>query len=73
MDIKSGWGILKGTITSFCEHRVLRLSAAMAYYAIFSIGPLLVLMIGLAGMVFGEETVKHEVTGQLQGMVGEVS
>jgi len=73
MNIKSGWGILKKTMTAFGEDRVLRLSAAMAYYAIFSIGPLLVLMVGLAGLVFGEATVKHEVTGQIQGMVGEKS
>jgi len=73
MKVKSWWEVLKQTIKSFSEHRVLRLSAAMAYYAIFSIGPLLVLIVGLAGLVFGEETVKREVTGQLQGMVGEKS
>ena len=73
MKVKSWWEVLKQTVNSFSEHRVLRLSAAMAYYAIFSIGPLLVLIVGLAGLVFGEDTVKREVTGQLQGMVGEKS
>jgi membrane protein len=45
----------------------------MAYYAIFSIGPLLVLIVGLAGLVFGGDSVRHEVHQQLQGMLGEKS
>src|SRR5690348_5036210 len=73
MNIKSGWRILKKTMTAFGEDKVLRLSAAMAYYAIFSIGPLLVLMVGLAGLVFGGESVRHEVHQQLQGVLGEKS
>jgi membrane protein len=73
MKLKSSLEVVKHTFKSFSEHKVLRLSAAMAYYAIFSIGPLLVLVVGLAGLVFGEETVKKEVAGQLQSMVGDKS
>jgi membrane protein len=73
MNIKAGWTILKGTIQEFGEDKVLRLSAAMAYYTVFSIGPLLVLMVGLAGLVLGQETVREQVLGQLRGMLGERS
>jgi len=49
----------------------MRLAAATAYYAIFSIGPLLVLTIGVAGLVFGEESVRKEVVAQISSFVGD--
>src|SRR3954447_16327668 len=71
--ISSAWGLIKETFKDFFEDKVPRLSAAMAYYAVFSIGPLLVLIVGLAGLILGEDRVRHEVTSQLQGLVGEKS
>jgi membrane protein len=68
--MKSAWRILKETFTEFSQDRVLRLSAATAYYAVFSIAPLLVLIVGVAGLVFGQEEVRAQVTNQLKSMVG---
>jgi membrane protein len=48
-----------------------RLGAALAYYSTFSIGPLLILTIAVAGMVFGEEAAQGELLGQLRGLIGE--
>jgi membrane protein len=73
MKLKSWWEVLRESLRQFSEHRVLRLAAATAYYATFSIGPLLVLIIGLAGLAFGEENVTRQVHQQLQGVVGEKS
>ncbi len=73
MNMRTGWKILKGTIEEFGEDKVLRLSAAMAYYTVFSIGPLLVLMVGLAGLVLGQETVREQVLAHLRGLLGERS
>jgi len=73
MKIKKAIGILKKTASDFMEDRALRLSAALAYYAMFSLGPLLFIVIMLAGMVFGEEAVRGEVQQQLQSFVGEQS
>jgi membrane protein len=73
MSVKSMTKIGKCTIEEFSEDNVLRLSAALAYYAMFSIGPLLVIAVGLAGFAFGHETVRRELTSQLQGMIGENS
>ncbi len=70
MSVKSSWAILKDTFQSFSDDRTTRLAAATAYYAVFSIGPLLVLIIGVAGLVFGEEKVRTEVTQQVQSFVG---
>jgi membrane protein len=62
--------ILKGTFRDFFEDRVMRLSAALAYYSIFSLAPLLLLAAGLAGLVFGEENVNREIARQLEGFIG---
>ena len=73
MNFKAAWTFLKETFSQFSEHRVLRLAAATAYYAIFSIGPLLVLLVGVAGLVFGQEHVRREVHDQMKQFVGAKS
>ena len=73
MNLKKTLPILKGTFKEFGEDNVLRLSAALAYYAMFSIGPLLVIAVGVAGLVFGNETVRNQIQQQLQSMLGEKS
>jgi membrane protein len=73
MKFKPAFNIIKGTATEFGEDNVLRLSAALAYYAIFSIGPLLAIVVGLAGLAFGNEHVRHQIHQSLQGMLGENS
>jgi membrane protein len=65
--------IAKGTFKEFGEDKVLRLSAALAYYAMFSIGPLLVIAVGLAGFAFGHDAVRRQVEEQLTGILGENS
>lgn len=67
---KSWVGILKEAGSDFMEDRALRLSAAMAYYAVFSLGPLLLLVVGIAGLVFGEEAVRREIENQLKSLMG---
>jgi membrane protein len=73
MSVKSIAKIGKCTVTEFGEDNVLRLSAALAYYAMFSIGPLLVIAVGLAGFAFGHQAVRSEIEGQLRAMLGENS
>jgi len=52
------------------EDNALRLSAALAYYSIFSIAPLLVLAVGLAGWLLGDKAVSGHLSQELQGLVG---
>lgn len=73
MNGKFLWATTKETVNEFLQDRVMRLAAATAYYAIFSIGPLLVLSVGLAGVVFGEEAVRREVDQQMRSYVGAKS
>ncbi len=62
--------LLKATFDDWMEDNALRLSAALAYYSIFSIAPLLVIAISVAGLVLGEEAVRGELSQQLQSYIG---
>src|SRR5206468_1801727 len=59
MGVKSGWNVIKGTAGGLSRDRVTILGAALAYYAIFSIAPMLVIIVGVAGLVFGEGSARH--------------
>jgi len=67
---KVAWEICKATVQSFLEDRAMRLSAALAYYAIFSLAPLLLMAIAVAGLFWGEEPVRAEVKRQLADFMG---
>jgi membrane protein len=62
--------LLKNTLNEFGEVKTARLAAALAYYAVFSLSPLLLLGISIAGLVFGEEAAQGRVMGQIEGTVG---
>lgn len=63
--------LLKGTASNWMEDNALRLCAALAYYSIFSIAPLLVISISVAGLVLGEDAVRGQLDDQLKGYIGE--
>jgi membrane protein len=65
------WSLLKETAVSWSNHKDARLGAALAYYSIFSIGPLVVIAISIAGLVFGADAVRQDVGVQLKGMLGD--
>jgi membrane protein len=53
------------------EDNVPRLAAALSYYTIFSLAPLLVIAIAISGLVFGREAAQGEIVGEIRGLVGE--
>jgi membrane protein len=71
MNFKNIWAIIKDTFNGFSEAKVLRLSAALAYYAMFSIGPLLVIAVGVAGFAFHDESARQNIHEQLKSALGE--
>src|SRR5256885_17178113 len=73
MTFKKIISVPKRAFTQFNEDKVMRLGASLAYYAMFSIGPLLVIAVGVAGLLMGKEHVRHQIQEQLQGMLGESS
>jgi membrane protein len=64
------WNLIKGTVNDFLRDKAFRLSAALAYYAVFSLGPLLVIVISVACLVFEKEAVQGQVQQQLQTYLG---
>jgi membrane protein len=71
--MKFWWSVLKSTISDFMEDKALRLAAALAYYAMFSLAPLLIIIMALASFIFGEENIRQQMHQQLSGMLGEES
>src|ERR1051326_1435522 len=62
--------LFKQAFTEFGEDKAQRLGAALAYYTIFSLAPLLLIAIALDGMVFGREAAQGQIFGQLRGVLG---
>lgn len=63
--------ILREAGEHWVADKAARLGAALAYYTIFSLAPLLVIMIGVAGLIFGKEAAQGQVTDQLAHLVGK--
>lgn len=70
MRIKTAIGLLRETFTEWNEDKASRLAAALAYYTVFSLAPMLIIAIAIAGAVFGEEAARGEIVTQIQGLVG---
>lgn len=68
--VKTVWTTLKATYLRWIENDPFRLSAVVAYYAVFSMPGLFLIIFYLAGQFFGDEVVQHEVYGQLSGIIG---
>ena len=63
--------LLKGTFTAFGEDKVSRLAAALSYYTIFSIAPILIVVIGIAALFFNEQTAREQIMAQIGEVVGK--
>ncbi len=63
-------GLIKAAAANWLADHAQSMGAALAFYTIFSIAPLLLIVISVAGLVFGEEAARGEIYGQLQGMLG---
>jgi membrane protein len=65
------WPVLKTAFDQWFRHRSPRLGAALAYYAVFSMGPLLLIVTSVAGLFFGEDAVRGSLTAELRSLLGE--
>ncbi len=63
--------LIKETFSEWSDDKASRLAAALSYYTIFSIAPLLIIAIGVAGLVFGHDAAMNQVVGQIRGMIGD--
>lgn len=67
----SWWGLIKQVGISWLDDYVPSMGAALAYYTIFSLAPLLLIVISVAGLVFGEDAARGEIQAQLQDLMGD--
>jgi membrane protein len=73
MNVKTIWSLLKETFSEWSEDKASRLAASLAYYTVFSIAPVLIIVISVAGLVFGREAAQGQIEAQIQGLIGEES
>ena len=71
MRLKQLYGLAKDSVIGWQEDYASSMGAAIAFYTVFSIAPLLIIVIAVAGFVWGEDAVRGEVLRQLGGMVGQ--
>ncbi|MCF0069618.1 YihY/virulence factor BrkB family protein [Dyadobacter sp. CY261] len=62
--------VLKETFSEFSDDNVLKLSAALSYYTVFSLAPMLLLIISIVSFFFGREAFEGELYGQIRGLLG---
>lgn len=71
MNLRKIGRLFRETFKEWQEDNASRIAAALAYYAVFSISPLLVIAIAIAGTFFGQQTAQDQITEQITALVGE--
>ena len=69
--MKDWWALVKKAGSAWIDDYAPSMGAALSYYTVFSLAPLLLIVVSVAGLVFGEEAVRGELFGQLQGLMGK--
>jgi membrane protein len=65
------WRTLKDTVFAFVEDEALSRGAAIAFYTVTSIAPILLIVIAIAGLAFGREAAQGAITAQIAGLMGQ--
>jgi membrane protein len=68
--LRDVWPLVKAAAAAWVADYAPSMGAALSYYSVFSLAPLLLIVISIAGLVFGQDAVRGEVFGQLQGLLG---
>src|SRR3977135_2678499 len=65
------WKLAKSTVLAFIEDEALSRGAAIAFYTVTSIAPILLIVVAVAGLVFSREAAQGAITEQLGGLMGQ--
>jgi membrane protein len=65
------WTIAKEAAGNWAAHKDSRQGAALAYYSVFSLGPIILIAIAVAGFFFGKDAVSGQVTSSIKDTLGE--
>src|SRR6187455_2669936 len=70
MNTRELFSLLKEAASEWVDDGAMRLSSSLAYYAIFSLAPLLLIVISIAGVVFGQEAARGQLSQQISTLAG---
>lgn len=68
--MKKYLALAKKTFSEWSDDKATQMSAALAYYSVFSLGPLLIIAVAVAGFVFGKDTAREGILREIQGTMG---
>jgi membrane protein len=71
MNYKQLWPVLRRTISAWSGHEAPRLGAALAFYSLLSLAPLVILVVSIVGLVFGHTAAQEQIAAQVEGMIGK--
>jgi membrane protein len=66
----AAWKMVKDTVLAFIDDEALSRGAAIAFYTVTSIAPVLLIVIAIAGLAFGRDAAQNAITEQLSGLMG---
>jgi membrane protein len=70
MQLKQIWGLIEKSVMAWIDDYAASMGAALSYYTLFSVAPLLIITIAVAGLFFGQEAAQGEIVAQIQGLIG---
>jgi membrane protein len=70
LPVKKWWPLAKKAASAWLEDYAPSMGAALSYYTVFSLAPMLLIVIGVAGLVFGQDAARGALLGQLSGLMG---
>ena len=68
--LRLAWQLTKQTFKEWSDDKAPRLGAALSYYTVFSLAPVLILVISIAGLAFGKDAAEGRIVSELQGLLG---
>lgn len=71
MHLQQFWDLTRKSVRAWVDDYAPSMGAALAYYTLFSIAPLLTIAVAVAGLVFGQEAARGEIVAQIQGVIGQ--
>lgn len=69
--LKDAWSFIKEVVDKFIDDKGPKLGAALSFYTIFSLAPLLIIVIAIGGLAFGDQAARGELFYQIQGLIGQ--
>jgi membrane protein len=69
--LAEAWRLGRQAVSAWIDDRAPSMGAALAYYTLFSMAPLLLIVVSVAGLIFGADAARGEIVGQLRDLMGE--